>query len=152
MTPGNGQIYTSPRLFSVQQGNIPALPLPTSSLLPVAQEPSCSPAWSCPQGKIWAAGASHTIPKIHIPGAGQGSRMLPCSTFPFCCWHSQILGKSRIWGCPRRAVLLCQPLHRDREEKQECGGFLSTSSLGDWIQQLLSINSPRIPNYLLLPA
>lgn len=98
MTPGNGQIYTSPRLFSVQQGNIPALPLPTSSLLPVAQEPSCSPAWSCPQGKIWAAGASHTIPKIHIPGAGQGSRMLPCSTFPFCCWAQSDFGEKQDLG------------------------------------------------------
>lgn len=148
MTPGNGQIYTSPRLFSVQQGNIPTLPLPTSSLLPVAQEPSCSPAWSCPQGEIWAAGASHTIPKIPIPGAGQGSRVLLCSIFPFCCWAQSDFGGKTGFG----AVLLCQPLHSTREEKQECGGFLSTSSLEDWIQQLLSINSPRIPNYLLLPA
>lgn len=88
MTPGNGQIYTSPGLFWVQQGNIPALPLPTSSLLPVAQEP----ARSCPPGKIWAAGASQIIPEIL--GAGHSSRMmLPGSIYPFCCW-----AQSDFWG------------------------------------------------------
>lgn len=96
----------------------------------------------------------HPTPSLKSTSRELG-RAAGCSRAPlflFAAEHSQILGKSRIWGCPRRAVLLCQPLHSDREEKQECGGFLSTSSLGDWIQQLLSINSPRIPNYLLLPA
>lgn len=94
MTPGNEQIYTSPGLFLAQHGNIPALPLPTSSLLAVAQEP----AWSCPPGKIWAAGASQIIPEIQSLGAGQSSRMLPCSIYPFCCWARSNFGGRAGFG------------------------------------------------------
>lgn len=72
-----------------------------------------------------------------------------------------LLGAVGFWGkAGFGAVLggqLCFASPSRAAGKWECGGFFSTSSLGDRIRHslpraILSINSPRIPNYLLLPA
>lgn len=83
-------------------------------------------------------------------------RAAGCSQAPFILFaagHSQILGKGWIWGHSGRGVLLCQ-------QEREAGMWWLFSPHHPWVDSagtdcpcvILSISSPRIPNYPLLPA